>query len=220
MHDSEFTKLIEANYLLFHDNVPSDNLLSKLMDKNIFRKEDKEQLDNIVDDKKEWGRQFISVFKRREFELRNVFRLLVDENIEIMKIVLKYKVTTHTEKTKLSSCTYKASCNVLGSSTTTNNAGPVCHPSTDIVEELKLDDTQPQTTILIRLADGSKLEKKKFNVTHTVADINTFIRFSKAIYSSSNFILMTTNPSREFREESITIKDANLENTVVIQKMI
>lgn len=83
---------------------------------------------------------------------------------------------------------------------------------------LQLNESEPTTNIQIRLADGSRLVLK-MNHTHTVGDIRRYIVTARPQYSASVFALLTAFPSKELNEDSITLKDANILNSAIIQKL-
>lgn len=80
------------------------------------------------------------------------------------------------------------------------------------------DSNKPTTNIQLRLGDGSRLVAQ-FNLDHTVGDIR---RFLQAVRSdmSTNYILSTAFPKKELDDDSVTIEDAGLRSSVVIQKML
>ncbi|EDO38474.1 predicted protein [Nematostella vectensis] len=82
-----------------------------------------------------------------------------------------------------------------------------------------IDQSQPTTSIQIRLADGTRMVSK-FNHTHTVADIRGFITASRPQMIGRPFVLMTTFPNRELTDEAQTVKDANLQNAVIVQRFM
>ncbi|XP_054161465.1 NSFL1 cofactor p47-like [Oppia nitens] len=88
----------------------------------------------------------------------------------------------------------------------------------EAVKQLKVDETKPTTSIQIRLTDGSRLVVK-LNITHTIADIRHFICTSRPIYSAQSFGLMTTFPNKELTDETLSIKDANLLNASIVQRI-
>lgn len=83
---------------------------------------------------------------------------------------------------------------------------------------LNVDDSAPTTSLQIRLADGSRLVAK-FNHTHSVADIRTYIVGSRPQYAAANFVIMTTFPNKELTDETISIADANLLNAVIVMRV-
>ncbi|XP_063063985.1 NSFL1 cofactor p47 [Engraulis encrasicolus] len=83
---------------------------------------------------------------------------------------------------------------------------------------ITVDQSQPVTNIQIRLADGGKLVQK-FNHTHRVSDIRQFIAGARPAMAATEFVLMTTFPNKELTDESQTLKDANLLNAVIVQRL-
>ncbi|KAJ3336393.1 hypothetical protein HDU93_002918 [Gonapodya sp. JEL0774] len=80
---------------------------------------------------------------------------------------------------------------------------------------LAVDESQPTTSVQIRLADGTRLVAK-FNHTHTIGDLRRFVRSSRP--ESRSWALQTTFPVKELTEDTLTIKAAGLLNAVVVQK--
>ncbi|XP_022789045.1 NSFL1 cofactor p47-like [Stylophora pistillata] len=80
-----------------------------------------------------------------------------------------------------------------------------------------LDQSQPVTSIQIRLADGTRMVSK-FNHSHTVGDIRRFICASRPQMATQNFVLMTTFPNKELSDETEKLSDANLLNAVIVQR--
>lgn len=83
-------------------------------------------------------------------------------------------------------------------------------------KQVVLDESQPTTSLQIRLADGTKLVAK-FNHTHTVRDVRAYINSAQT--QGGNFDLMTTFPQKVLSDESQSLKEAGLINSVVVQKM-
>jgi UBX domain-containing protein 1 len=82
---------------------------------------------------------------------------------------------------------------------------------------LEVDGTKPVTTLQIRLGDGTR-QTARFNHTHTIADIRSWINAGNPGMASRNYVLMTTFPSKELSEEGMTIEEAKLMGSVVVQK--
>ncbi|CAG8590550.1 SEP-domain-containing protein [Rhizophagus irregularis] len=118
----------------------------------------------------------------------------------------------------------------LGSPTPTviTSSTPGAYPSTSSsseaapaprTRELEIDESLPITSIQIRLGDGTRL-RSRFNHTHTVGDIRSFINASRVGEAQRNYILQTTFPSRDLKDEKQTLIDASLLNSVVVQRYI
>ncbi|EDW01167.1 NSFL1 cofactor p47 [Drosophila grimshawi] len=85
-------------------------------------------------------------------------------------------------------------------------------------DALNLNAGAPLTTVQIRLADGSRLAAQ-FNLTHTVSDIRRFIQTARPQYSNSNFVLVSSFPTRELSDDSSTIEKAGLKNAALMQRL-
>ncbi|ODQ51649.1 SEP-domain-containing protein [Saitoella complicata NRRL Y-17804] len=83
----------------------------------------------------------------------------------------------------------------------------------------QIDTSAPHGTVQIRLADGTRLVTK-FNHTHTVGDIYSFIDASRPGETGRSFVLQTTFPNRELTDKSQTVKEAGLVGAVVTQKYV
>ncbi|THG96096.1 hypothetical protein EW026_g5672 [Hermanssonia centrifuga] len=83
----------------------------------------------------------------------------------------------------------------------------------------EVDQTQPTTSIQIRLADGTRMVCR-MNLTHIVRDIRNFINASRPENSSRPYNIMTTFPNRVLEDETQTIEKAGLINSVVVQRWV
>ncbi|XP_004602495.2 UBX domain-containing protein 2B isoform X1 [Sorex araneus] len=81
-----------------------------------------------------------------------------------------------------------------------------------------IDDSVPTTKIQIRLADGSRLIQR-FNITHRVLDVREFIVRSRPEFATLDFILGTSFPNRELTDENLTLQEADILNTVILQQL-
>jgi thioredoxin 1 len=83
---------------------------------------------------------------------------------------------------------------------------------------LQMDPNLPKTKVQVRLADGSKFTVQ-VNLTTPVSRIREFICTMCPDHSGRQFGLNTTTsfPAKEIVDESITINDAGLANSVVVQ---
>ncbi|XP_048487258.1 NSFL1 cofactor p47 isoform X2 [Plutella xylostella] len=86
------------------------------------------------------------------------------------------------------------------------------------IAALNLDETQPVTSIQFRLPDGSRLAGR-FNHTHTVGQLRQYIVTALPIYQLRPFVLQTTFPSAELTDDSQTVKEANLLNSVCVVRL-
>ncbi|KAM5219975.1 NSFL1 cofactor p47 isoform 2-T2 [Hipposideros larvatus] len=83
---------------------------------------------------------------------------------------------------------------------------------------ISIDTSQPTTNIQIRLADGGRLVQK-FNHSHRISDIRLFIVDARPAMAATSFVLMTTFPNKELADENQTLKEANLLNAVIVQRL-
>ncbi|XP_072917853.1 NSFL1 cofactor p47 [Hemitrygon akajei] len=83
---------------------------------------------------------------------------------------------------------------------------------------VNLNESEPTTSIQIRLADGGRLVQR-FNHTHRIQDVRHFIIDARPALACTPFVLMTTFPSKELTNENETLKDANLLNAVIVQRL-
>ena len=76
--------------------------------------------------------------------------------------------------------------------------------------------SQPTTIIHIRLADGTRL-KAQFSLAATVSELYNYV--ASASPDNLSFILQTTFPSKDLIDRTLSLKDANILNAVLIQKL-
>lgn len=88
---------------------------------------------------------------------------------------------------------------------------------TPAAPQVAVDASQPTTSLQIRLGDGTRLVSR-FNHSHTVGDIYSFVNSASATSRSREYVLQTTFPNKELTDHSQTVKDAGLVNAVVVQK--
>jgi len=91
----------------------------------------------------------------------------------------------------------------------TTQASPAKPPS------FSIDESQPQTSIQLRLADGTRMVAK-FNLTQTVGDIRRFVEAARR--GGPTYDLMTTFPQKILSDSAQTIAEAGLQNAVIVQK--
>lgn len=92
------------------------------------------------------------------------------------------------------------------------------HTEKNAKEGVHLNEALPTTNIQIRLSDGSKLVAQ-MNHTHTVGDIRKYIVTARPEYEAATFILLTTFPHKELTDDKAMLKDANLLNAVIVQRL-
>uniref|UniRef100_A0A8C3MPW0 NSFL1 cofactor n=1 Tax=Geospiza parvula TaxID=87175 RepID=A0A8C3MPW0_GEOPR len=103
---------------------------------------------------------------------------------------------------------------VMGTSSPAQQAENEAKASSAIV----IDESEPITNIQIRLADGGRLVQK-FNHSHRIRDIRLFIVDARPAMAATSFVLMTTFPNKELTDENQTLKEANLLNAVIVQRL-
>lgn len=86
-----------------------------------------------------------------------------------------------------------------------------------ISTRFEVDQTQPTTSVQIRLADGTRLVAR-MNLRHTVGDIRGFIQASRPQSGARPFTIGTTFPNRTLEDDSQTIEQAGLINSVVVMR--
>lgn len=83
---------------------------------------------------------------------------------------------------------------------------------------LVVDQSQPSTSIQLRLADGTRMVAH-FNYNHTINDIRTFIDASRPGGSRTYQLQTVGFPPKPLNDLNQTIEQAGLANSVVIQKL-
>lgn len=81
-----------------------------------------------------------------------------------------------------------------------------------------LNENMPVTQVQIRLSNGSRLIIKA-NPTHKIADLRRYINQARPEYSQKRYLLLMTFPNKEISNEEQTLAEANLLNSVIIQKL-
>lgn len=82
---------------------------------------------------------------------------------------------------------------------------------------LFVDDSQPFTSIQLRLADGTRMVSR-FNQHHTIRDVRAFIDASRPGGSGIYQLLTMGFPPKQLTDLNQTIEQAGIGNSVVIQK--
>ncbi|PPQ70341.1 hypothetical protein CVT24_013002 [Panaeolus cyanescens] len=108
-----------------------------------------------------------------------------------------------------------------GSFTGSNPAAAAAPPASsgDVQARFEVDQSQPTTSIQIRLADGTRMVCR-MNLTHTVGDIRNFINASRPENRVRQYTIGTTFPNRTLDDDTATIQGAGLVNTVVVQRWV
>jgi len=82
--------------------------------------------------------------------------------------------------------------------------------------KLNVDNSAPTTTIQVRTHNGQRIIIKA-NHTHTVGQIRAHVEAEYPV--GKPFELRTTYPPQALSNDSLTVKDANLLNAVIVQKL-
>ncbi|KAL2010545.1 hypothetical protein VTN00DRAFT_6352 [Thermoascus crustaceus] len=69
-----------------------------------------------------------------------------------------------------------------------------------------VDESQPTVTLQIRLGDGTRLTAR-FNTTHTIGDVYSFVSAASPASQARPWVLMTTFPSKELTDKSAVLGD-------------
>jgi len=83
--------------------------------------------------------------------------------------------------------------------------------------KFQVDQSLPSTSLQIRLADGTRMVTR-INLSHTVGDVRRLINAANPESNSQPYTLETNFPQRVLADESETIEQAKLQNSVVFQK--
>lgn len=82
---------------------------------------------------------------------------------------------------------------------------------------LVVDHSLPSTMIQIRLGDGTRMISH-FNLHHTVGDVRAFINSSRPGVVRDYQLRIMGFPPKLLSDDTLTIEQAGLANSVVIQK--
>ena len=86
-----------------------------------------------------------------------------------------------------------------------------------IADDWVVDESQPTTSIQIRLRDGSRLVAK-FNMSHTVAHIRAFIAKSRPSETAPYSLQLSGFPPKTLSDDHAVIGESDLAGAVVIQR--
>jgi UBX domain-containing protein 1 len=67
-----------------------------------------------------------------------------------------------------------------------------------------VDESQPTVTLQIRLGDGTRLTSR-FNTTHTMGDVYSFVAAASPASQGRPWVLMTTFPNKELTDKSAVL---------------
>lgn len=84
----------------------------------------------------------------------------------------------------------------------------------------EVDNSLPTTRVQVRLADGSRLTAR-MNLTHRVRDLRGFVNASSPGAATRPYTLNTAHPAmKPLTDEEMTIEQAGLANSVVVQRWV
>ena len=72
--------------------------------------------------------------------------------------------------------------------------------------EVDVDETQPVISLQIRLGNGTRLPSR-FNASHTIGDVYSFVTAASPESQNREWALMTTFPSTELKDRSVALGD-------------
>ncbi|KAE8605210.1 hypothetical protein XENTR_v10015026 [Xenopus tropicalis] len=81
-----------------------------------------------------------------------------------------------------------------------------------------LNELEPLTNIKVWLADGKRIVQK-FNTSHRISDVRDFLERIPCKPGNAPFTLATSFPLHDLLDESLTIQEAELQNSVLVQKL-
>ncbi|KAG9019864.1 hypothetical protein FRB90_003455 [Tulasnella sp. 427] len=108
---------------------------------------------------------------------------------------------------------------VPGSFPSEGSSSRISQSTGSLSTKFEVDMSAPNTSVQIRLADGTRLVAR-MNLTHTVGDIRGFINASSPGQSSTPYTINTTFPNRVLDDDSLTIEQAKLQNSVIVQRRL
>jgi UBX domain-containing protein 1 len=82
-----------------------------------------------------------------------------------------------------------------------------------------IDESQPIVTLQVRLGDGTRLSSR-FNTSHTIGDVYSFVAAASPASQSRAWVLMTTFPSKELTDKAAVLGELSdfKRGGVVVQK--
>ena len=98
-------------------------------------------------------------------------------------------------------------------------ATPAVAATTQAAAAVDVNESQPTLSLQIRLGDGTRLPAR-FNTTHTIGDVYSFVTASNQQSQTRSWVLMTTFPSKELSDKSQVLGDLSefKRGGVVVQK--
>lgn len=87
-----------------------------------------------------------------------------------------------------------------------STSGAAASPAANPPSSVNVDDSQPTITLQIRLGDGTRLQSR-FNTSHTIGDVYSFVNAASPASTARAYALMTTFPSKELGDKSVKLED-------------
>jgi len=99
-------------------------------------------------------------------------------------------------------------------------AAPAAASLSSAPMQVDVNESEPMVSLQIRLADGTRLSSR-FNTTHTIGDVYSFVMASRPQNQGQEWVLMTTFPSKELSDKSVVLGDLSefKRGGVVVQKL-
>ena len=109
-----------------------------------------------------------------------------------------------------------------GVSSRTPEPAPAAAPAAAATAQgaaVDVNESTPTLSLQIRLGDGTRLPAR-FNTTHNIGDVYSFINASNAQSRTRSWVLMTTFPSKELSDKGQVLGDLSdfKRGGVVVQK--
>ena len=84
---------------------------------------------------------------------------------------------------------------------------------------VSVNESEPTVSLQIRLGDGTRLQSR-FNTSHTIGDVYSFVDAARAGGNERAYALMTTFPSRELSDRSVALGELSefKRGGVIVQK--
>jgi UBX domain-containing protein 1 len=83
-------------------------------------------------------------------------------------------------------------------------APPAVSSPTPAAPEVSLDSTQPTLSLRVQLANGTRLPAR-FNTTHTVGDVYSFVERASPGSNDRPWVLATTFPNKDHTDKSLVL---------------
>lgn len=98
-------------------------------------------------------------------------------------------------------------------------AAATANAATTPAAAVDVNESQPTLLLQIRLGDGTRLPAR-FNTTHTIGDVYSFVAAANPQSRTRSWVLMTTFPSKELSDKSQVLGDLSefRRGGVVVQK--